>query len=373
MSNYNNSTRSQQSQAVTVVGGIVNIVLAFIKITVGGLSGAQSLVADGVHSLSDLITDVMVWFAAKHSAEAPDKDHPYGHGRFETIAALGLGIFLGFVAVGIVYNSVVNLGVPFKSVEFGGIAALVATASIASKEALYHYTMRIAKRLNSPLLKANAWHHRTDSISSILVLIGIIGSLLGFVYLDAIAAILVGVMIAKIAWELSHDALTELVDTALEPEQVDKLKHTLINVDGVKSLHMLRTRRVGGNIIADVHIEVESYISVSEGHMIAVKAETAAHRVLPELNDITVHIDPEDDKSLHKYILPGRDVVEADISAILQKHGLSHKRLNLHYIDNSIEIEIETDTRLEASLKKVLNQIITANKSYGSVRWLQSI
>ena len=165
-----------------------------------------------------------------------------------------------------------------------------------SKEWIYHYTMRVAKRVRSPMLEANAWHSRTDAISSIVVVIGVGGTMLGLDYLDAIAAVGVALMVAKIGWDLGWDSLHELADRALEQERVEKIRTAIMAVDGVRHLHLLRSRKVGHEALVDVHVQVDPWLSVSEGHMIAIAVEEAAKSSLDEVTDVTVHIDPEDDE-----------------------------------------------------------------------------
>ena len=260
--------RGRETRRVTLVSGVVNLVLSLAQIIVGLVAHSAALVADGIHSLSDLVSDILVLFAAHHAAQAPDKDHPYGHGRFETAATLGLGVLLLLVAMGIVWNGFGRLFDADRPVP--GLPALaVATVGIVAKEALYWYTIAAARRLGSELLRANAWHHRSDAISSVVVLIGVGGAVLGYSYMDAGAAIIVGVLVAKIAWDLGWGALTELVDTAIDESEVDEAKRVIMGVDGVRSVHLLRTRRHGAEASADVHVQVSPRLSVSEGHMIS--------------------------------------------------------------------------------------------------------
>ena len=223
MHGHSHDFRSAETKRVTLVGAVLNLVLAAVKVIVGVVGQSQSLIADGVHSLSDLLSDGLVLFAATHAASAPDEDHPYGHARFETAATLGLGILLIVVAIGIVWDAVARLFSPEALLQPQMITLYVAAFSIFSKEALYWYTVKVADRINSPMLRANAWHHRSDAISSIVVLVGIAGTMAGLAYLDAIAAVLVGLMVARIGWELGFGALEELVDAGLEQQKVEQL------------------------------------------------------------------------------------------------------------------------------------------------------
>ncbi|HFD79823.1 MAG TPA: cation transporter, partial [Gammaproteobacteria bacterium] len=194
----NDNPRYREVRRVTVVGAVVDLVLGVVKILVGWLSQSQALIADGVHSLSDLATDFIVLYAAKHSHREADEDHPYGHGRIETLATVGLGIGLIAVSLGIGFDAVERMNEPEHLPVPGMLALVVAAVSIVAKEVIYQYTRRAALRLRSNMLMANAWHSRSDAISSVVVVIGVGGAMMGHAYLDPVAAIAVAVMITKI-------------------------------------------------------------------------------------------------------------------------------------------------------------------------------
>jgi cation diffusion facilitator family transporter len=290
------STRYQEVRKVTIIGSIVDLVLGVVKIAVGWIAHSQALVADGMHSLSDLGTDFIVLYAAKHSHREADEDHPYGHGRIETLATVGLGLALTLVAIGIAYEAIQRMNQPDLLVNPGVGALIVAIVSVISKEAIYHYTMRTARRLRSNMLIANAWHSRSDAISSIVVVIGVAGTMMGYPYLDAVAAIAVAVMIAKIGFDLVRSSTRELIDTALEPEVVEAIRSEVFKVDGVRALHMLRSRRSGSAALVDLHLQVDPRVSVSEGHQIGDTVRRRLISRIDEVTDVTVHIDPEDDE-----------------------------------------------------------------------------
>lgn len=335
--------RSLESQKITLIGAAINLILSVAKVTVGIIGQSQALIADGIHSVSDLLSDALVWFAAKHAGEAPDDGHPYGHGRFETAATLGLGIVLLIIATGIILDAISRLFDPENLLQPTFITIVVAALSIVSKEALYWYTIRTANKLHSPMLKANAWHHRSDAISSVIVLIGVVGTILGLPYLDAIAATLVGAMVAYIGWKLGIPALDELVDKGIEVDKLENLKTVIRQVDGVQSLHMLRTRHHGNQVAADLHIQVEPFLSVSEGHMIAVAVEAAAKNANCNIHDVTVHIDPEDDEKNESCAhLPTREKVLRIIRHALvdSQCEVEIEKTGLHYLDGKIHIDI---------------------------------
>lgn len=344
MHGHSHDFRSAETKRVTIVGALVNLVLAALKVTAGIIGHSQSLIADGIHSLSDLISDALVLFAATHAASAPDEQHPYGHARFETAATLGLGVLLCAVAVGIVWDAVERLFSPEELLHPEMITLYVATFSILSNEALYWYTVKVADKLNSPMLRANAWHHRSDAISSIVVLVGIAGTMAGLPYLDAIAAVLVGLMVSRIGWELGFGALQELVDAGLEQQKVDQLREAILAIDDVRDVHMLRTRRHGHLAAADVHVQVDPWLSVSEGHMISVAVEEAARNALEELEDVTVHIDPEDDEeSVPSSIgLPTRREALDILERAWMTTGCDGRwqQVQLHYLQGKIHVHV---------------------------------
>ncbi|NIV74156.1 MAG: cation diffusion facilitator family transporter, partial [Gammaproteobacteria bacterium] len=288
--------RSRVARRVTLVGIAANLTLALMQVVIGWLGRSQALVADGVHTLSDLTTDVIVLLAVGKGAKAADEEHPYGHSRFETLATAAVGFILIAVALGLSINAGRRLMDPEHLAVPAAYTLIAVIMTILTKEGLYRYAMRAAREHRSNLLRANAWHYRSDAISSVVVLLGIGGSLVGFRYLDAVAAVGVAMMIAKIGWDLAWEALQELVDKGLSAEEREAIRATIMAVDGAKDMHLLRTRRMGGQALVDVHIQVDGAISVSEGHHIS---EMVRHLLIEQhesITDVTVHIDPEDDE-----------------------------------------------------------------------------
>jgi len=335
--------RSKESQKVTLVGAFIDFILAVIKIVLGFIGQSGALIADGIHSFSDLITDWVTWYAAKLSGDAPDDDHPYGHERFETVATLGLSIFLAIVGTIIIFDGFGRFSNPNELKHESWLIA-AATLSILSKEGLYWYTVKVAKNVKSDLLKANAWHHRTDAFSSIVVVIGIIGAANGYFFFDSVAAILVGVLIIYIGWQLGFEATKELVDTSIDQEDIKALHLALSEIKGVKSVHTLRTRKVGHKKSADVHVQVNPFLSVSEGHIISVSVERVAKECIEELDDVTVHIDPENDEE--KDDAPYKDVPERAqalkiINQSLKLENINYKieKTQLHYLEGEILVD----------------------------------
>lgn len=335
--------RAKAISRTAVVGGVANLFLSIVKVLAGIAWQSQALVADGIHSFSDLLSDVLVWFAGRHSTQAPDEEHPYGHGRYETVATLALGVFLLVVAIGIGWDAGERLFSPEALLQPEPLALIAALASILVKEWLYWWTLGYARRVRSDMLRANAWHHRSDAISSVVVLVGVGGTLAGLPYLDAIAAVIVAVMIAGIAWELGWSAIQELVDTGLEEERLAAIKETIQSVGGVRDIHMLRTRKHGGHASADVHVLVDPRVSVSEGHMIAVLVEQRLKEQIDEISDVTVHIDPEDDEEAPSCTgLPLRSEALARLGRLWAESAEAAKRQRvlLHYLNGRIDVEV---------------------------------
>lgn len=269
----------------------VNLILSVVQITAGILAKSQGLVADGIHSLSDLVADFVVLFASHHSKKDADEDHPYGHQRFETAASLALGVLLLAVGAGMLWSAFLKLENP-ETVQKVHIAALwVAGAALIAKELLFRYMLLVAKRVKSSMLVANAWHARSDAASSLVVGLGIIGNLAGYPILDPIAALIVGFMVARMGWGFGWDALHDLMDRAVNEQEVAAIRQTLVETPGVSGVHDVRTRKMGDMIVVDAHIEVDASITVEAGHDIAVAARQRVmqrHRVL----NLMTHVDP---------------------------------------------------------------------------------
>lgn len=367
--------RDKVMRTTSMVGAIVNLGLTIIKVVFGIIGQSHALIADGVHSLADLITDLMVWFAAKYSNRPADKEHPYGHARIETAFTVGFGVVLIATAVGIVLDSAQRLLNPETLMHPTPIVLLIAALSILANEGLFHYTIRAARKFNSSLLTANAWHHRSDAISSIVVLVGVTGSLMGFPYLDAFAALGVAILIAKIGWEQAWSSIQELVDTGMEPKAAAALERIIKTIDCVRGVHMLRSRRMGGAYLIDVHIVVNDRLSVSEGHKIA---EYVRLKLIDSHENITnalVHIDPEDDSVAVSCVdLPLRREVLRDLRNVwaqdIDLFELSEA--TLHYLDGKVHVDLvrvaDTDNAKVEQLSQRLQEQVRTLDYIGDVR-----
>ena len=283
--------RASAAQRSTWVSVGVNLALAAAQVCVGLAARSQALVADGVHSLSDLVSDFVVIGASHIASKGADTEHPYGHQRFETAASLALGFMLMGVALAMLWSALLKLQSPLGIGTVQPGALWVALAAIAAKELLFRYMLRVAKSVKSSMLVANAWHARSDAASSLVVSLGLIGNLLGYPLMDPMAALIVGFMVGKMGWNFGWDALHDLMDRAVNEEEVQAIRETLLSTAGVAGVHDVRTRKMGDMVVVDAHIDVDARLTVEAGHNIAVAARRAVllrHRVL----DLMTHVDP---------------------------------------------------------------------------------
>jgi cation diffusion facilitator family transporter len=334
--------RIRLSQRVVLVGALINALLAIAKIILGFIGHSQGLIADGAHSLSDLLSDALVLFAARYGGQKADKDHPYGHRRIETAATVFLAIILVITGGGVVAQAIYEFIDPSKS-DIHGFTLWVALLSIVANEVLYRYTLTAAKKIHSDLLRAHAWHHRSDAASSLVVLLGIAGGLMGFYYLDGVAALVVGFMVIKMGWDLGWTSLRELVDTGVDAKTLQTIEQAIRQVPGVKSMHLLRNRSMAGQVLIDVHIQVDPYITVSEGHYIATQVHNKLLETIDNVEDVTVHVDPEEDQA-SKAI--GNLLTRTEIIALLDDRlgtidaYRQHREIRLHYLRGKLTIEL---------------------------------
>lgn len=324
----------------TWVSIFVNLFLTVFQVVAGYFGRSQSLMADGLHSLSDLLADILVLFANRHGNRHADADHPYGHARIETAATLILGVALAVLGVGLLIAAGMRLQHPEQVQPVHPFTIWIALIALAMKEGMFRYMLAVAKRVRSQMLIANAWHARSDAASSLVVVVGITGNLLGYTFLDLVAAAVVGVMIAHMGGKFALEALQELIDTGLSEEEVEAIRATLLETPGVRSLHELRTRKMADNALVDAHILVDPKISVSEGHFIAEQARKAVlskHHVM----DVMVHIDPEDDmQSKPNNHLPNREALLEHLASRLGDGLPLGRRILLHYLDGKVDADL---------------------------------
>jgi cation diffusion facilitator family transporter len=351
--------RLAAAQRATWVSAGVNLLLSILQILVGWTAHSQSLIAHGLHSFSDLLSDFLVLWANHQGAHPADAAHPYGHARIETAATLVLGISLALVGGGILIAAGEQLQNMAEVPPVEILALWIALATLVAKEWLFHYLKAAAERLRSSVMMANAWHTRADAASALVVAVGIGGSLLGWRFLDLVAAVIVGFMILKMGLEFAWGALRELVDTGLSEAEVAAIRATIAETQGVVDLHELRTRRMAHQALVDAHIRVDPRISVSEGHRIA---EAARRRVLaahPAVLDVLVHVDAEDDSTPAPRVdFPERAALEAHLAEILGPDAPAFERALFHYLGEKVEAEIffslPPDPQSLASIEKRL-------------------
>ncbi|WP_304525514.1 cation diffusion facilitator family transporter [Halomonas sp. I5-271120] len=340
------AANTRAAHRVTLIGAGIDFVVGMFKLVAGLMVGSAALVADGIHSFSDILTDIFVIGATHFGRQAPDSGHPYGHGRIETLATLWLGSILIFVAGAIAWASLERLFSGTPVLAPGPWAIGIAVVALLAKEWIYRYTMKIAKQVGSKLLEANAWHSRSDALSTVVVLVGLLGAQLGAGWLDGAAAVVVAIMVGKIGGSLLWEASQELIDTALPASDQQRMRETAEQVPGVRGVHDLRTRTVGGQILLDLHLVVHPRVTVSEAHEVGNEVCRQLHHLFPDLSDVTFHIDPEDDQHAPPqsplHALPLREEVETELAKAWS--GLaaweSCLTLDLHYLDQRIDVSL---------------------------------
>ncbi|MGY5452381.1 cation diffusion facilitator family transporter [Agarivorans sp. MS3-6] len=276
----------------TWIGSIANVLLAILKITVGKITGSQALVADGVHSFSDLVTDAAILLGSRYWAAPADKEHPYGHGRFETLTNVFIGAILVIVGLGIAWDSINSFSE--ETSNPGALALWAAIISIVVKEALYRWTLVQAKKVNSRALHANAWHHRSDALSSLPVAVAVLANYFfpHLHYLDQVAALLVTAMILKAAWEIIWPALQEITEKEADEQLDHKIQSRAALIPDIKEVHAIRNRRVGSAILVDFHLLVDPLMSVEQAHTITEEFKDHLMQELDEVVDVIIHIEP---------------------------------------------------------------------------------
>ncbi|QQS16499.1 MAG: cation transporter [Neisseriales bacterium] len=341
------------TKSVTLLSAGTNTLLSIAQVVTGYFAHSSALVADGIHTLSDLAADLAILFVNRKSHEAADAEHPYGHARFENAASLIFGLLLSVVGLGILVSAITKLTVLTTIPVVHQFALVVTLLSLVTKEALFRYIRAIAKRTHSALLEINAWHARSDAAASLVVICGIVGNLAGYPFLDPIAALLVSAMIFKAGFQMAKSGFADLTDHALPPKEMDAIKAILAAVPGIRSIHNLRSRRTGSYAVIDAHIEVDPRISVTEGHYIALTAERHIQAAFAA-HDILIHVDPYDEERSMGSNLPQRPEIDALLTPILQRYQQQHYSYVLHYVDHIVEIMVILAQPLTASQQVAL-------------------
>ena len=293
--------RTKQITTVTLVGAVVNVLLTIAKCLAGIFARSSAMLADGIHSLSDLLSDAVVLVFVKLSGKERDEDHKYGHGKYETFATLVISVMLLVVAAELMSSGISKIEDIINGVEVpapGMLALWAAIISILAKEFLYQYTVRVGRKIDSPMMIANAWHHRSDALSSIGSLLGIAGAIfLGkqYVILDPLAACVISIFIIVMSVKMSIPAIKELLEVSLPKEKEARIAEIIRSVSGVVGLHELKTRQVGSGIVMDAHLVMNSDLSLRQAHDISKNVEAALHAEYGDNIQISLHLEPEDD------------------------------------------------------------------------------
>jgi len=333
---------------VVLVGAGINLFLSLIKGVVGFMTGSVALISDAGHSLGDLTTDVITWFSLRLSRQPSDANHPYGHGKIETMGTLSVALFL--VATGVFLLSE-SIDAILHPTDTGAWALVAAVVSIVLNEWLYHYSMRVARKIRSRVLEANAWHHRTDSLTSVVAFVGIGLNLLGLPALEGWMAALISCFVGWIGVRLGYQAVQELLEHSVEPDVIGKLEQALEQIEGVVDSHELRARRMGGDVLVDLHVQVPPDITVSHGHQIAEQVRMQLLAADPAVTEVLVHIDPEADDNYDtpqvQEVDDPENLVRIVAGSVEGVKSISH--VLCHFIRGHLEIQlnIEVDPTLQ--------------------------
>ena len=338
----------------TLVGAFANLLLSVAKF-IGGVAGnSTALVADALHSLSDLLTDAIVLATHKIGQIPADSNHPYGHGRAETIGAtiVGAVIILAGIWIGYEVWQVIASGIKLVPTW---LAAGVATFSILVNEGIFHYTRIVGERVNSPAIIANAWHHRSDAISSVAALIGILGAHFGYSIMDPLAGGVVAIMILKVGATIFAEGLRDLMDTGLSEDQTQEFQKIIDGIPEVIKFHDLRTRTLGGEIFMDVHILVDTDLTVTEGHAAAERVRRSLINAFNRVQDVLVHVDGEEDQKLLQLYSSTREDLRKIVDPMITDADITLKqtRMRVHYLKGTTLVEIYLQVDPDKSMSEI--------------------
>ena len=363
--------RDSVAKRVTVVGAIVNVFLAGLKGVVGYLTASVALIADAIHSISDLASDVVVYIAILFGSQEADDNHQYGHRRYETLASLMVGLLVIVAGLGLGYEMINRIQDNSSWTSPGHMALAAAAASIIIKEILYHYTHRAGAKHNHTLLQANAAHHRTDALSSLVVFTGLIASEFGFTVGDLAAALVVSFMLTRVGLKIVYEALLEISEAGVDSDTYALMVKTIRETGGVVDMHLLRTKTIGGEIYAESHAQVNPYLSVTQGHEIAHRIVERVENVVPALKELTVHIDPEDDE-LESPQLPNCSHLEKQIRDIWSTHHESGYLLavTLHILHAGVEVVLRVASELDDSKFQNIREEISSLEATSKVEFV---
>ncbi|WP_273206100.1 cation diffusion facilitator family transporter [Marinobacter subterrani] len=370
----NLAVEMKAASRVTIIGMVLDAVLGIIKVIGGALFHSQALIVDGIHSFSDVASDLVVLGVMKVSRQEPDDDHPYGHQRIETFGTLVLGSILIAVGAALAWENTLRLIEGGVETMPGWPVLVAAGASVVGKEWIYRYTREVGVAIKSDLIIANAWHSRTDAFSSVVVVVSTAGAMMGMLWLDVFAAVIIAGIIIHIGWKFTWDSVKELVDTGLSPEDTEMLKSIARDTNGVRNVHELRSRRMGHDILLDIHLVVRPEISVSEGHQIGMQVVSGMRDALDNIRYINFHIDAENDEDqpLTSEQLPSREDIRAVMAQRLGELP-AHSRLRLHYLKNKVHLELFLEEPVTSTSLTAANirEQLAEHPWFGSIRvWI---
>jgi len=336
------------------IGILGNILLSSIKFAGGVWGNSSALVADAVHSLSDLLSDAIAWFTYRMGRLPSDENHPYGHGRFETAGSALIGAVIAFAGFGLLFELQETLRSNSKAIlEFWVLVPVL--FSILINEGLFRYSRALGEKLHSPSLIANAWHHRSDAVSSIAALIGIAGALAGWPVLDPLAGGAVALMIIWTGFKIILDSGRDLMDEGLDKNQIEQIENVIRESDGVSGFHQLRSRKAGGRSFIDVNILVAKDLSVSEGHHIAESLRRNLFKSFPFIEDALIHVDVEDDDNFESIYTCSREELERAVESVLKAEPaiLSFNKLRLHYWKGKNTVEVYVKAAPDKAVEEI--------------------
>lgn len=342
----------QKAQRVTLFGIWINVLLGLMKGVIGVLSSSTALIADAMHTVSDVVSDLVTLFSVRMSRKPRDSNHPYGHGRFETVGTFLVAFILAFTGYEMIRHSLLELEQVVIPTQWALYASII---SIVVKEGLYRITIKEGRRQNSPLLVANAWHHRTDALSSVAAMVGIVLAQLGYPMADPLAAVVVSVLIIKTALEIGYTSIKELTDYSVDESLLKRIEEALMEVEEVIHFHDLRARRMGPYVVVDLHIQVAQHLSVSAGHQVGERVMHIILTNIPEINEVLVHVDAEDDEVHTSRLLRPQQEVEQDIREALGRferiQQVSH--IVCHYLQNRLLVKITIEVPINLTVSEV--------------------
>ncbi len=338
----------------TLVGAFANLMLSVVKFIGGVVGNSTALVADAVHSLSDLLTDAIVLATHKIGQIPADSNHPYGHGRAETIGATIVGGVIILAGFWIAYD-VSQAILSGKQLVPTWLAAGAAVFSILVNEGIFHYTRRVGEKTNSPAIIANAWHHRSDAISSVAALAGILGAHFGYPIMDPLAGGVVAIMILKVGYEILTDGLRDLMDTGLSKDHTREIQKIIDDIPEVIKYHDLRTRTLGGEVFMDVHILVDTDLTVTEGHAVAERVRRGLITAFDKVQDVLVHVDGEEDHKLLRIYPSTRADLKKIVDPMIKDAGLDLKKtgMRVHHLKGTTLLEIHLKVDPNKSIREM--------------------